>query len=54
MKLIVCEDNEVTIKLISKERSVALRHIGRTHRVDLDWFFDVMPDQKYPCAMSTL
>jgi len=34
------EDNDAVIKMIVKGRSPNLRHVGRTHRVDLDWLFD--------------
>ena len=42
MRLIVCEDNEAVIKIVSKQRSMALRHVSRTHRVCLDWTFEIM------------
>ena len=42
MRLIVCEDNEAVIKIIQKQRSMAMRHVSRTHRVCLDWTFEVM------------
>ena len=38
--LYVFEDNEVVIKMIIKDRSRAVRHVSRTHRVALDWLFD--------------
>ena len=38
--LYALEDNESVIKMIIKGRSPNLRHVGRTHRVDLDWLFD--------------
>ena len=38
--LFVFEDNEAVIKMIIKGRSPTLRHVSRTHRVALDWFFD--------------
>ena len=37
--LYVFEDNEAVIKII-KGRSPTMRHVSRTHRVALDWFFD--------------
>ena len=40
-RLTVCEDNEATIKIVLKKRSQAMRHIRRTHRVNLDWLYDV-------------
>ena len=36
----VFEDNEAVIKMITKGRSRKMRHVLRTHRVALDWFFD--------------
>ena len=41
----MCEDNEATIKLILNARSMALRHLKRTHRFKLDWLFEVMSSQ---------
>ena len=38
--LSVFEDNEAVIKMIIKGRSPNMRHVSRTHRVALDWFFD--------------
>ena len=38
--LYVFEDNEAAIKIIIKGRSPTMRHVSRTHRVALDWFFD--------------
>ena len=38
--LIILEDNDAVIKMCIKGRSPALRHVLRTHRVDLDWLFD--------------
>ena len=39
-KLYVMEYNDAVIKMCVKERSPALRHVSRTHRVDLDWLFE--------------
>ena len=39
--LIIAEDNEAVIKLVKKARSMALRHLPRTHRIDLQWLFEV-------------
>ncbi|MHC4951072.1 MAG: hypothetical protein ACYTEU_08835, partial [Planctomycetota bacterium] len=38
--LYAMEDNDSVIKMIVKGRSPNLRHVGRTHRVDLDWLFE--------------
>ena len=40
-KLIVAEDNEAVIKTISKSKSTALRHLPRTHRIDVNLLFEV-------------
>ena len=32
-------DSEAVIRMIIKGRSVSLRHVSRTHRVDFDWLF---------------
>ena len=32
--------NEAVRKHLNKSRSLALRHVSRTHRVDLDWLYD--------------
>ena len=34
------EDNDAVIKMIVKGRSPNLRHVARTHRIDLDWLFE--------------
>jgi hypothetical protein len=39
--LIIAEDNEAVIKIIKKARSMALRHLPRTHRIDVHWLFEV-------------
>ena len=36
----VFEDSEAVIKMITKGRSLTMRHVSRTHRVALDWLFD--------------
>ena len=36
----VFEDNEAVIKMITKGRSLTMRHVSRTHKVALDWLFD--------------
>ena len=39
--LIIAEDNEAAIKIVQKARSMALRHLPRTHRIDVQWLFEV-------------
>ena len=38
--LYVFEDNEAVIKMMIKGRSLAMRHVSRTHRVAFDSLFD--------------
>ncbi len=40
VNLIVAEDNEAVIKILAKGRSGKLRHVPRTHRVNIDWLYD--------------
>ena len=40
-ELIIAEDNQAVIKIVSKMRSLALRHLPRTHRIDVNWLFEV-------------
>ena len=39
-ELVILEDNEAVIKMTIKGRSTSMRHIQRTHRVNLDWLFE--------------
>ena len=39
-RMIIFEDNDAVIKQCIKGRSPALRHVARTHRVDLDWLWE--------------
>ena len=41
-QLYLSEDNAAVIQMINKGRSLHLRHVTRTHRVDLDWLFERM------------
>ena len=38
--LFLLEDNDAVIKMVVKQRSPQMRHVSRTHRVNLDWLFD--------------
>ena len=38
--LIIAEDNQAVIKIVQKARSMALRHLPRAHRIDLQWLFE--------------
>ena len=44
--LIILEDNDAVIKMVLKGRSPALRHVVRTHRVDLDFVFEAIRDDR--------
>ena len=39
---IIFEDNDAVIKMCIKGRSPAMRHVARTHRIDLDWLWERM------------
>ena len=39
--LIIAEDNGTVTKIIKKAISMALRHLPRTHRIDVHWLFEV-------------
>ena len=41
VELIIAEDNEATIKILLKGRSTKMRYVHRTHRVNLDWLYEV-------------
>ena len=43
-KLYIFEDNDAVIKMTVKGRAPTLRHVPRTHRVDLDWLFERIRD----------
>ena len=39
--LIIAGDTEAVIKIVKKARGMALRHLPRTHRIDVHWLFEV-------------
>jgi len=39
-KLIIAEDSDAVIKMTVKSRALSMRHVPRTHRVDLDFLFE--------------
>ena len=45
VQLVICEDNEAVIKILLKGRALALRHVGRTHRVAIDWLVEVIKSE---------
>ena len=40
-KLNLAEDNEAVIKILVKRRTATLRHVHRTHRINIDWLVEV-------------
>ena len=38
--LYILEDNDAVTKMCIKERSPSMKHVARTHRVNLDWLFE--------------
>ena len=45
VRLEVLEDNEATIKIVKKKGSAKLRHVSRTHKVNLASTYDVFEDE---------
>ena len=43
--LVIMEDNEAVIKILIKGRSNALRHLHRTHRINIDWLFEIIKQE---------
>ena len=41
-RLVIFEDNDAVVKMCIKGRSPAMRHVARTHRIDLDWLWERM------------
>ena len=44
VKLNFYEDNQAAIQVLKTGRNPTLRHLGRTHRVDLAWLHEVFRD----------
>ena len=38
--MVILEDNDAVIKMCVKGRSPNMRHVARTHRIDLDCLFE--------------
>jgi len=45
-RLIIAEDNEAVIKILLKGRTSALRHLPRTHKINLDWLVEVIRSEQ--------
>ena len=39
-KCVFVQDNDAVIKMVIKARAPMLKHVARTHRIDLDWLFE--------------
>ena len=50
-EFIVAEDNEATIKILFRGRSTKLRHVHRTHRVNIDWLYEVFSSTNCRCRL---
>ena len=51
-RLVTFEDNDAVIKICIKGRSPNLRHVNRTHRVDLDWLHERIQDFRQSCGLD--
>ena len=49
-KCVFVQDNDAVIKMVVKARAPTLKHVSRTHRIDLDWLFERI--QKDPCIFG--
>ena len=38
--MVFVQDNDAVIKMVVKCRAPTLKHVARTHRIDLDWLFE--------------
>ena len=47
--LIIAENSDATITILFKGRSTKLRHVHRTHRVNLDWLYEVFASTNTKC-----
>ena len=46
MKLVFQEDNQATIQILKVQRNPTLRHLNRTHRVNVAWLCGVFKNLK--------
>ena len=40
-KLVFQEDNQATIKILKTQKNPTLRHLNRTHRINISWLCEV-------------
>ena len=43
--LLIMEDNEAVIEILLKGRSNALRHLHRSHRINIDWMYEFIKQE---------
>ena len=48
-KMIIMEDNDAVIKMCGKIRAPTMRHMARTHRIDVDALFERIHGEKGMC-----
>ena len=51
VELIIAEDTEATIQILLKGRSTKMQHVHRTHRVNLDWLYEVFTSSNTRCRL---
>ena len=49
-KMIFMQDNDAVLKMVVKSRAPMLKHVARTHRIDLDWLFERISTD--PCVFG--
>ena len=47
------EDNQATIRMLESGKNPTLRHLGRTHKVDLAWLFEAFKGERYDLRYCT-
>ena len=47
------EDNQATIRMLETGKNPVLRHLGRTHKVDLAWLFEAFGNKLYNLKYCT-
>ena len=46
MELVFQEDNQAIIQILKIQKNPTLRHLNRTHRVNISWLCEVFKDLK--------
>ena len=42
--LVIMEDNQAVCAILRKGRTNVMRHVHRTHRVDVDWLYEIVQE----------